>query len=113
MAKIHMTEVKPELLRDAQHRLGYSDREMANRLHLGTEKTWWRWRTDGMVPTTSLPAVALVLELPELLEAFLHDSVTRSDGDVSKLGVEVAAVRGQLDEILTYLRRRDADASAS
>lgn len=112
MAKIQMTEVRPELLRQAQQRLGYSDRDMAMRLHLGTEKTWWRWRTEGHVPTTSLPAVALVLELPELLESFQQSDGRDGHGDdVSQLGEELAAVRGQLDEILTYLRRRDERAS--
>lgn len=111
MAKIHMTQIEPELLRGAQQRLGYSDRDMANRLHLGTEKTWWRWRTEGHVPTTSLPAVALVLELPELLASFQQHPVTRDDGDVNRLSVEVAAVRGQLEEILTHLRRRETEAS--
>lgn len=112
MARIQMTELRPEMLRDAQERLGYSDREMANRLHLGTEKTWWRWRTEGLVPTTSLPAVVLVLDLPELLEIFQQGTHGRpdGDGDATRLSEEVAAVRGQLSEILMYLRRRDEEA---
>lgn len=117
MAKIQMSEVQPELLREAQRRHGYSDRDMATRLHLGTEKTWWRWRTSGQIPTTSLPAVAIVLELPELLDGFNqpgrhHDGDGAGGPELSQLAGEVASVRQQLAEILTFLRERDERASS-
>lgn len=108
MAKVQMTEVPSGVLRAAQQRLGYSDRDMATRLHLGTEKTWWRWRTEGRVPTGSLPAVALVLEMPDLLEKFT--TAAGSNGrreDVSRLEGEVEDVKQQLDEVLELLRRME------
>lgn len=108
MAKVHMTEVPSGVLRAAQQRLGYSDRDMATRLHLGTEKTWWRWRTEGRVPTGSLPAVALVLEMPDLLQKFA--TATSGDGrreDVSRLAGEVEDVKQQLAEVLELLRHMD------
>ena len=108
MAKVQMTDVPADVLRAAQQRLGYSDRDMATRLHLGTEKTWWRWRTEGRVPTGSLPAVALVLELPELLERFTTPGVPgAASGDVTRLEEQVEGVQRQLDEVLRLLHRSD------
>lgn len=113
MAKVQMTEIPADVLRAAQQRLRYSDRDMATRLHLGTEKTWWRWRTEGRVPTGSLPAVALVLEMPELLDRFTAPTAAaaQGNGDLSRLEERVEDVQRRLDEVLELLRRTESRAS--
>lgn len=68
MATTDWTPVPADDLRAAQKRLNLSDEQIAVRLHV-TAKTWWRWRTEGRVPTTAIPAVARVLEL-DLYERF-------------------------------------------
>lgn len=112
MAKVQMTEIPADVLRAAQERLGYSDRDMANRLHVGTERTWWRWRTQGRVPTRSLPAVAHVLQMPELMEGFVGPT-GNGDADLSRLEGRVEDVRQRVDEVLKLLQQQQTGTGMS
>lgn len=114
VAKTHWTPVAPDTLRAAQERLGYTDREMAERLWLGVEKTWWRWRTEGRVPTTAVPAVARVLGLPDLVADFDRPAVSHN-GEAT--GREVsAALEGltqQVAELQAQLARMQREEGTS
>lgn len=100
MAKTYWTPVPPETLRDAQERRGYTDREMAQRLWLGVEKTWWRWRTEGRIPTNTVPAVARVLDLPELLEHFDRPVPSRNgEGTGHEVSEALAGLTRQIAEL--------------
>lgn len=94
MGERDWTEVPPDELRSAQKRAGKSDEEMAVDLHV-TTKTWWRWRKQGRIPTTSVPAVARVLGL-DLYEHF--DSPTPADREGRQI-VTLETVSDRLESL--------------
>jgi transcriptional regulator with XRE-family HTH domain len=52
----------PEVIREAQQRIGLSDERVARQVPVST-RTWIRWRERGQIPAHSLDRVAKVLEL--------------------------------------------------
>lgn len=89
-----MTQLPSDELRAAQERLGYSDEEMAVKLHVAT-KTWWRWRTTGRVSTVSIPSIARVLEL-DLFEKFDSPTPIRAGERPATTAESLAAVEVRL-----------------
>ena len=92
-----------EELQAAQDGSGLSNEALGHRLHV-SERTWRRWKEEGSVPTSYVPAVAthLRLELAQIVE---------SEPETFSLD-ELQRVRELLEEFQTYFadlsRRLDA-----
>ncbi len=95
--------IDAEALQAAQDAAALSNEALGHRLHV-SERTWRRWKEEGSVPTSHLPAVAthLRLDLAHLVEP---------EPETFSLD-ELQRVRELLEEFQTYFadlsRRLDA-----
>lgn len=101
MAETAWTEVPSEQLRAAQKRKGWPDAKVAAELYV-TEKTWWRYRTAGRIPTKMIPAVARVLDL-DLYEHF--DSPIPENGTGESTNVAIARLEKRVEALSELLER--------
>lgn len=97
MPEIPASDVDPAVLDAARERLGYTVPQVARRLHVH-QRTWSRWLQDRRVPTNLLPALARVLELPELLAAFDSPEPIKPRG-ASKLEKRVELLERMLAQL--------------
>lgn len=102
MAETTWTEVPAEQLRAAQKRKGWPDAKVAAELYV-TEKTWWRYRTAGRIPTKMIPAVARVLDL-DLYEHF-DSPVPRNGAGESETSAAIERLERRVEELADLLER--------
>ena len=102
MAETAWTEIPAEQLRAAQKRKGWPDARVAAELYV-TEKTWWRYRTAGRVPTKMIPAVARVLDL-DLYEHFDSPVPVNGAGE-SEANAAIARLERRVEDLADLLER--------
>lgn len=101
------TYLGTQRLQDAQAAVGLSNEAIA-RLIPVSEKTWRRWKSDGTIPTASLPSVAKALKFEigpdDSRLAILEDRVE----EVQRALADVAETKKIVARIEVLLRARAA-----
>jgi hypothetical protein len=97
----HRTLVGQERLQKAQDQSGFSNEAMGHRLRI-SERTWRRWKETGEVPTSQIPAIAVVLKLA------ITDLIPILESDEGYSAEERAIIQEFKDSFEDLTKRLDA-----